>query len=76
MSANKLFLALMEGLLPPGMVPPPPSTELMQLPDWDSLKQLKLVLDIEDLLGHQMEPEVIETLITLGDVAAVLSVAE
>lgn len=55
----------------PGAVPDE-STPLTDVSGWDSLKHVRLVVGLEDLLGVELGPEEIEGIKTVGDVKDVL----
>ncbi|MFI5020417.1 MAG: acyl carrier protein [Alphaproteobacteria bacterium] len=46
---------------------------LTGLKDWDSVKYLQLVLEIENFLGQQLAAEDIERLVSIGDIEAILA---
>ena len=52
---------------------PPESTPLRELKGWDSLKHVLLVVEVEKRLGQQLTAEEIQAMVTLADVAAVIS---
>lgn len=56
----------------PGTLPPE-STPLRELKGWDSLKHVLLVVEVEKRLGQQLTAEEIQAMVTLADVAAVIS---
>ncbi|NUQ35063.1 MAG: acyl carrier protein [Planctomycetaceae bacterium] len=47
-------------------------TVIRQLPGWDSLKHLKLIMAVETEFSRELTPEQIESLKTVGDIAAVI----
>jgi acyl carrier protein len=56
----------------PGTLPPE-STPLRDIKGWDSLKHVLLVVGLEKHLNAQLTAEEIQGMITLADVACVLS---
>lgn len=50
-----------------------PNFEIANLEQWDSLKHMRLVLEIETELGVMLEAEEIEVLVTIGDIDRLFS---
>jgi acyl carrier protein len=52
---------------------PGSDTALFDIKDWDSLKHIQLVLEIETYLGASLDVADIEALVTVGDLRRLLS---
>lgn len=50
----------------------PPDATLGHPPAWDSLAHMRLVLALEEVLGHQLSPVQIVSLAGLADIQALL----
>ncbi|MGA3107795.1 MAG: acyl carrier protein [Terriglobales bacterium] len=57
--------------VPPGQITAESSPETIE--NWDSMQHLNLVLAIEEKFGVQLEPEDIEQMKSIGDVAALVT---
>jgi acyl carrier protein len=64
---------LLERVLGAGQPPLLSDAPLASLPNWDSLKYLQLVLEIETELGAPLAPEAVESLVYVADVERVLA---
>ncbi len=56
--------------IPEGEVSAESSPE--SIPQWDSLKQLYLIMALEERFGIELDPSEIETVTTIGSIADVL----
>jgi acyl carrier protein len=55
--------------IPPGVIP------LSKIDGWDSLKGVRLVLRLEEIIGRELSEDDIETLQSVDDVDRLLKVA-
>lgn len=53
----------------------PPETALSDVPGWDSIMVVRLMLQIEAKIGRELSETELESLVTLGDIARLLEVA-
>lgn len=50
-----------------------PASSPDSVPDWDSVQHLNLVLALEQRFGVQFDPEDIEKMRSIGEIAAIVS---
>ena len=71
MDAWTLIADIVQQSLPPGTG----DTPLQGITGWDSLKMVKMVLRLEELLDRELSEDELEGLQTVGDVTALMKVA-
>ncbi len=71
MDAWTLIADIVQQSLPPGTE----DTSLQGIAGWDSLKLVKMVLRLEELLDRELSEDELESLQTVGDVTALLKAA-
>ena len=71
MDAWTLIADVVQQPLPPGA----DDTPLQGIAGWDSLKMVKIVLRLEELLDRELSEYELECLRTVGDVTALLKAA-